>query len=80
MFTVLAIFLGGGILSYKKSAVVPFILCFIVIICAIYCNGNFITSVIPFGIRKFGNVGGLSALLDAFAMLALPPQRQFSAR
>lgn len=66
VFTVLAIFLGGGILSYKKSAVVPFILCFIVIICAIYCNGNFITSVIPFGIRKFGNVGGLSALLDAF--------------
>lgn len=66
VFAVLAIFLGGGILSYKSSAVVPFILCFVVIICSIYCNGNFITSVIPFGIRKFGNVGGLSALLDAF--------------
>lgn len=66
VFTVLAVFLGGGILAYKNTAVLPFILCFVVIICAIYCNGNFITSVIPFGIRKFGNVGGLSALLDAF--------------
>lgn len=66
VFAVLALFLGAGILSYKSASTVPFIMCFVVIICAIYCNGNFITSVIPFGIRKFGNVGGLSALLDAF--------------
>ena len=48
---------------YKLTAVT--ILCFALMYLMICCIINLTTSVIPFSIRQYGNVGSISALLDA---------------
>lgn len=60
---------AAGILFYNLDIEIGFIVAFAVAVCFIYCVGNVITGKIPFGVRKYGNVGGLSAMLDAFCYL-----------
>lgn len=68
-FVGMGIFTLLGALAFQKTIALLFVLLFGANICLIYCNGNVITGQIPFAIKKYGNVGCLSSLLDAFCYL-----------
>ncbi len=58
--------LFASLFAYRSRATVAFVLLFAVVTCLIYGVSNIVTSLIPFGMKKYANVGGISALLDAF--------------
>ncbi len=69
LFSLMAVSTSFAIFAFRKEISTLFIFLFAVNVCLIYCNGHIITSTIPFGIRKYGNVGSFSALLDCFCYL-----------
>ena len=64
-FVVAALMLGTIIFLYPQRLTVVTIVCFATMYLMICCIINLTTSVIPFSVRQYGNVGSVSALLDA---------------
>lgn len=65
-FGIIAILVGIGMIAFSARIAVLFTIAFVIAICLVFGTGNIITSKIPFGVRKYGNVGGISSFLDAF--------------
>ncbi len=68
-FAVAALALGVIIFLYPMKQTVVTIACFTLMYLMICCVVNLTTSVIPFSVRQYGNVGSLSAFLDACCYL-----------
>ena len=64
-FVIAALLLGVIIVLYPHKLTVITLLCFTSMYLMICCIINLTTSVIPFSVRQYGNVGSVSALLDA---------------
>ncbi|MBQ9748133.1 MAG: MFS transporter [Clostridia bacterium] len=68
-FVVAAVMLAVIISLYSLKLTVVTIACFTMMYLMICCVVNLTTSVIPFSVRQYGNVGSISAFLDACCYL-----------
>ncbi len=64
-FVIASVLLIAIIVLYPYKLTAVTILCFALMYLMICCIINLTTSVIPFSVRQYGNVGSISALLDA---------------